>query len=149
MFRKINCLKSNSSPKKESTDSAIKIGKSSQNSRIASHTSGVLPSIFNVAATALQLGGSNSSNNANNSTSATSGGSASNKDHNNNLIKRGGTSSAVTSTNELNFKDYKAPIYNEQLNSHNSLTFKLVKTGRSFSIFFLLVLMCTLCNKII
>lgn len=117
----------NSSATRNRTDFAI-IGKSSSNSL----GSGVLPSIFTVAAATLI--GSNSSNNASNnhSSSATSSG----KDHNNNLTKRG-TSNTIASTNELNFRDYKAPIYNEQLNAHNALTFKLVKTGKLKSLFFL------------
>lgn len=124
-----------SSPAKHPTDSAI-IGKNSLGS-------GVLPSIFTVAAAAL-VGGSNSSNNANNHSSSTAslhGGGGSGKDHNNNSIaKRGGAPGAAASTNELNFRDYKAPIYNEALNAHNALTFKLVKTGRylreSYALYF-------------
>lgn len=92
----------------------------------------MLPSIFTVAAAAL-VGGSNSSNNANNHSASTGSlHGSSGKDHNNNSIAKrgGGLPGTAASTNELNFRDYKAPVYNEQLNAHNALTFKLVKTGR-------------------
>ena len=97
-----------------------------------------------------EVGGSNSSQNATNNSTSTLGSSGGSKDHNNNLIKRGGTNSnTIASNNELNFRDYSAPLYGEQLSAHNQLTFKLVKTGMCslnfvYFRFFLSVCFCSL-----